>query len=745
MLNEWIETNKILEGIGCDFGESHSSFKSCPPNKTGFIIYLDQNGHVEDADIPGFNMETVYKWQDDKMAPSFPVFSGRAFYEVTDNTSPVPSQIASALKGKNALIKKKRGVDDSNKREKMKKSGMDDSNLQGFIGGCNDLWGDDLKLISRCLNELPNELQSKYLETAEEKPAGFITYKELVRRAGLCEPEKLRDDVREIFRQKLLDTGKKEFAEVLFAFKKKDKKKGRGKEHGKDFLFLLSIKDWDKPEYGEERFPPYPYHQGTLQRWMAHTFEQKSNKSYSPVGKHDAFGLDMAGASEKYDDIDAAGLGQIKLFAAYDKIPCLMRYGLESSDLFPAGHNTREAARKTLKYILAREREGISWISIRKYENRNTVAFAYCTKLMAANVINVFDNDDADGQDNVYISEEATKTALKTLSGLAESEPAAEIVIGIIAAVDKGNTKLLASRHYPLSYYMSSAIRWQAGCSNIPEVVLPWLVSKEKVQKGALPLYPTRAIWLLNSAWRQNGEMITRKQGGQKVPISKRFTSSDALDFLFERDEAIRVRVDASLENIVEKSAHALIMARLKAVMDQNGKGDRLSFKNSDYLHMLPTLYGLLLYKKGIRKEIYMTEDMFYLGRYFAVVDDLYIQYHMDVRARNVPLSLLGNDHIKVALQNPLEAFINLNSRLLHPYMTWAKRVSTDERPGQIAKHCIRKIAELTEELSKSQLPTAIDDTDRAKLLMGYLSHGIKKDQAVRDDIEQNIEEGEKL
>jgi hypothetical protein len=69
MLNEWIETNAILKALGCDFGESHPNFKSCPPRKKAFIICLDQNGHVEDADIPDFSMDTVYKWQKGKMDP----------------------------------------------------------------------------------------------------------------------------------------------------------------------------------------------------------------------------------------------------------------------------------------------------------------------------------------------------------------------------------------------------------------------------------------------------------------------------------------------------------------------------------------------------------------------------------------------------------------------------------------------------------------------------------------------------
>jgi len=97
---------------------------------------------------------------------------------------------------------------------------------------------------------------------------------------------------------------------------------------------------------------------------------------------------------------------------------------------------------------------------------------------------------------------------------------------------------------------------------------------------------------------------------------------------------------------------------------------------------------------------------------------------------------------MKLALQNPLEAFLTLSSRLAHPYYSWAKRVGTNEKPGQIAKNCIRRIAELTDELSKAQLPTELNDAAKAKLLLGYLSYGAKKDYSLSDGNNEQKNEG---
>src|SRR3989339_301982 len=437
MLNEWIEIHPILKKMSCDLGESHPSFKRCP-NKKGFMIYLDKAGHVEDVDIPDFN--------------------GRAFYEVTCDPSLIPSWIVvKSFKEKN-VTKPKKG-----KASKSDNDSIDESNLQAFLNSCNDLWAEDLPWIERCLKELPQELQT-ILKISGEEPAGYKAYEELVRRsARCCGLNEFRGEIRAALLQKLQDTRKKEYAEVLFALKKEGKKKGRGKEHGRDFLFLLTIKDWDNPEYGENRYPPYHY---TFQSWMAKTFEKHANTVFSPTGVKDAFGEDDAGAQEDYDDVNAAGLGQIKLFAANEDIPCLARYGHIGAKTFSAGRDAREKARKTLEYTLHRDREGITWKGLRKYENRNTVAFAYCTALKDANIIQVFDSDDTEDNQNIYISEAATSTALKALDGIIESASDVKIVIGIISAVDKGNTKILSSRHYPVARYMAGAKDWQKGCAN---------------------------------------------------------------------------------------------------------------------------------------------------------------------------------------------------------------------------------------------------------------------------------------
>ena len=110
-------------------------------------------------------------------------------------------------------------------------------------------------------------------------------------------------------------------------------------------------------------------------------------------------------------------------------------------------------------------------------------------------------------------------------------------------------------------------------------------------------------------------------------------------------------------------------------------------------------------------------------------------------------MRLIGNDHVSLALQNPLEAFISLNKRLNHPYISWAKRVKPDSIPRQAGKNCLKNIAELTGKLTETQIPNEIDDAGKAKLILGYLSYGAKEEKIKKDrsgtELQNNNKEGE--
>ena len=130
-----------------------------------------------------------------------------------------------------------------------------------------------------------------------------------------------------------------------------------------------------------------------------------------------------------------------------------------------------------------------------------------------------------------------------------------------------------------------------------------------------------------------------------------------------------------------------------------------------------------------------MNESIFNLGRLFAVADRLHILYSQSVRQGDIPLRLIGNDQMSLAFQNPQEAFVTLGKRLVHPYYSWAKRSQDETTPfGKEVSWCLWDITKHTQLLKDVIFPEEINDSDRAKLILGYLSYGAKSKDSNNDN-----------
>lgn len=134
-----------------------------------------------------------------------------------------------------------------------------------------------------------------------------------------------------------------------------------------------------------------------------------------------------------------------------------------------------------------------------------------------------------------------------------------------------------------------------------------------------------------------------------------------------------------------------------------------------------------------------MKENIFNLGRLFAVADRLHILYSKGVRQGDIPLRLIGNDQLSLALQNPQEAFVTLGRRLSHPYISWAKR-SQDKTTefGKDVGWCLWDIIKYSQLLAEGSFPEEINDANRAKLILGYLSYGAKSKDSDTENPENN-------
>ena len=119
-----------------------------------------------------------------------------------------------------------------------------------------------------------------------------------------------------------------------------------------------------------------------------------------------------------------------------------------------------------------------------------------------------------------------------------------------------------------------------------------------------------------------------------------------------------------------------------------------------------------------------MKDAPYYVGRMFALADLLHAQYCEHVRKTALPGQLIGNAHVRIAMDNPTRGIERLGERLLH-YQGWANTFSGED--AGLAKWCLGEMGKVSEKLAELGLPANMDDTARAEMLLGYLAHPEKQ------------------
>jgi hypothetical protein len=149
------------------------------------------------------------------------------------------------------------------------------------------------------------------------------------------------------------------------------------------------------------------------------------------------------------------------------------------------------------------------------------------------------------------------------------------------------------------------------------------------------------------------------------------------------------------------------------------------------------SLLGTTLYKLDRRKETYMNEPAFLLGRMLAFADVLHVQYCQVVRGGSIPPQLLGNQHFAMMADRPARAFALLGDRL-KIYQAWAmtaqirndlpeERREAVNKGVRLGKWALKQMGPVADQLHGNLPEHPFDDEGKAEMLLGYLSRGGEK------------------
>jgi hypothetical protein len=130
---------------------------------------------------------------------------------------------------------------------------------------------------------------------------------------------------------------------------------------------------------------------------------------------------------------------------------------------------------------------------------------------------------------------------------------------------------------------------------------------------------------------------------------------------------------------------------------------------------------AILLFKTGHRKENFMAQAPYNLGRLLSLADQLHALYCKEVRGGDVPPQLFGNALMSTALQQPIAAMSLFAQRVL-PYWAWADTVKEGENVG-LAKYFLKEMRAISHALNDTKLPSTLSEAERAEMILGYIAN----------------------
>lgn len=686
MLNELCQLADVLETVNINPKEWHPQLKPLPKvsaKKPCYKICIANDGAIASIDV--LNNEelasVLRKWEPSN-GNSFPGFNIQPFYRITG--------------------------EEEKKRLKLWRDGKDRVDIDQLKDWCiekYDNWDRRTEAkLSRCLGDIPQDLSTKLASNGSlrnptsvmkliERLSQFSRQHEGNRKSVGWFKEALKNYLLKV----LTDEDQTKMLLPILIYEG-DPDKKQEKDRGSLSVFL-DIADWQE----------FPVAHSNSIEWLNEILIQPSAQSVFSSSNFDAYGLPASGQERKLPSVKLQIIADVKLRAMNSESPCQFRYGRIDAVSFPIGEKTRKKTKGALEWLGAKSREGETW----GRADAKELIFAYPVQLPNVPLKLAACFGAQKSNDTEVRFSNAAKDVIDGLKAAANDLRNVEIRVFSLRKMDKARTKVVFYRHYTAQRLIDATKEWEAGCSNIPHIsVRAWGDQKSQWEIAELRTpFPLQIAPCLNRLWKQDG-------------------TTECETPLIAYCKGIDLLLDDQPERFIP---HFL------AVCLQNGKGlflslgealhrgDVISIKGYDNQKLImPSILGLLLYKLGIGKELFMNSAPFLIGRMLKLADELHALYCKEVRDNNLPPQLIGNSMMTAALESPVQALAQLALRL-KPYYGWAQTFKGTE-VGRLCGYFVGLYGEVAAELAKHQLPSRLNDAERAVMLLGYLAANPKKD-----------------
>jgi hypothetical protein len=692
MLNELCQLADALENAGISPKEWHPHLKLLPKasdKKPCYRISIAEDNSVVSVDELNIELAAILRKWEPSNGNSFPGFNIQSLYRLVGDDQ----------KGKlKVWFEGKEPVD----------VGL----LKSWCTSETDNW--DVKTftkVTKCLNEIPQIFLSIFKSNENFKSSSVSVLIERVIKMSNIRDDKLsiKDFQLNSFRISLenylweeLGNGNSLKLILPILIQQGSSNKKVEDDRGSISVFL-ELSDWNEfPVAGRDSLE-------LMNRCLI--ANSKINKLSD---SSDAYGNELDGDLDKLPSVKLPIIADVKLRAMNSESLCQNRYGKIDAVSFPIGQESRKRAKGALEWLGDESREGETW---GRADSRE-LFFAYPSILpeISVKLSSCFGASKSDDSEARFAN--SAQDVIKGLQGITKDLKNLNLNLFSLKKMDKARTKVVFHRNYSAQRLVDAAEEWQKGCANIPYLnIRIWGKTKGEwhTVEPVVP-YPLQVSSCLNRVWRLDGSTecetpaIFRTQG---------------VELLLEEHTE---RFTPYLLSVLLQNSKGLLIF----LGNSQNKGDIISVKGYDsHKLIVPSILGLLLYKLGHTKEVYMANTPFLVGRMLKLADELHALYCKEVRDNNLPPQLAGNTLLTAALDSPVQALAQLALRI-KPYYGWAQTFQKNDN-SKLAGYFIRLYGETASQLSELDIPQRFNDTERAQLFLGYLASNPKKSDKQND------------
>jgi hypothetical protein len=437
---------------------------------------------------------------------------------------------------------------------------------------------------------------------------------------------------------------------------------------------------------------------------------------------------------KRFPEPQLGTLGETKLFSKNKDAACEFRYLKNPADWgdasksFPIGEGIANEIASGLRELTDSRLKGKTWRMVangrwegkgRNKREKKDLLVVYCEgqPVISEEAADLFGSDEREKREQFANDAQAL---CRALDGIMKHRPQSRLHLLLIGKADKEKKQILLHMTPTAKEIVSAVERWvrEVG-ENLPELVM-YLPPKEKgqnpIQIQPLPTHPDRVVRLLSSKWVRGGLEEVKLQGPSLRQV---------LDVMFLTPGKWQQETNNLLNLTINRVGQLLVGVAAAFNSRDREKLNKFQSDGREAALRGVALLGILLAALDRKKEVYMDDTAFQLGRLLSLADALHREYCLHVRKGSIPSQLLGNALMAAAADNPEEAVDRLRERL-SIYQAWATKVSGEEY--RLVKWLMGQIGEICAVIRRP-LPKATDQTFRAELFLGYLARPPKENE----------------